>query len=182
MKKSSSVSSVLTVFALALTLSAGASSQSPEITGAHPDRVRSLDAFLRDYVRTKHFPGEDDTRYASAFIDLSGDHNDEAIVFMVGRWWCGTGGCATMVLTPEGVSWRLVATVVTTDTPISVLEKRSRGWRGVTVWTRNPGFPAYEAELKFDGRAYPMKPVVPVQKQPKGKVVISSEASLRPLH
>ncbi len=139
-----------------------------------PTREELLKEFLREQVRKKHFPGEDDTRYARAFVDLNGDGKKEAIVFLMGRWWCGSGGCATLVLTPEAATWRVVAMVVTTDTPIRVLTARSKGWRNITVWTHDPGAPPYEAELQFDGTTYPLSPRIPVGKNARGKVVISS--------
>jgi putative lipoprotein len=145
-------------------------------------REESLRRFLREQIRKKQFPGKDDTRYARALVDLNGDGKEEAIVFLEGRWWCGSGGCATLILTPEAVSWSVVAMVVTTDTPIRVLKTRSHGWRNITVITHDPGAAPYEAELQFDGKTYPFSPRIPVPKHAKGKVVISSPGAAIPLY
>lgn len=137
-------------------------------------REESLRAFLREHVREKQFPDEDDTRYAKAFVDLNGDGREEAIVFLMGRWWCGSGGCPTLVLTPQLASWKVVARILTTSPPIRVLRTRSKGWRSITVWTHDPEAPPYEAELQFDGETYPLSPTTPVGKNARGRVIVSS--------
>lgn len=137
-------------------------------------REKSLREFLQKLIRTKNFPGQDDTRYAKAFVDLNSDGKEEAIVIMVGRWMCGSGGCTSLILTPQETSWRVVSTLLGTDTPIRVLTTRSNGWHNISFSARNPGEPAYEAELQFDGNTYPVSPQTPVSKNAPGKVLIPS--------
>ena len=150
------------------------SQSAPWPTISSVPREEALKTFLREYARQEQFPGEDDTRYARAFVDLNADGKDEAIVFLLGSSWCGSGGCPTLVLTPQAASWRRVASILTTSPPIRVLTRRSKGWRNITVWTHDPGAPPYEAELQFDGKTYPLSPTIPVGKNATGKVIISS--------
>ena len=35
-----------------------------------------------------------DSRYVVAWADLDGDRRDEAIVYLLSRDYCGTGGCS----------------------------------------------------------------------------------------
>ncbi len=138
-----------------------------------PEAKESLKKFLKtlDDGRT--------TRYALAFRDLNGDGTPEAIVYLVGKNWCGSGGCNTLILTPNGSSWRIVANIRITRPPIYVLTDVSNGWRSIGVWVQGGGIQrGYEAELRFDGKTYPKNPSVPparrLEKKPEGEVVIPS--------
>jgi hypothetical protein len=44
------------------------------------------------------------TRYVLAFRDLDTDGTPEAIVYLVGKKWCGSGGCNTLILALDGSS------------------------------------------------------------------------------
>jgi hypothetical protein len=52
----------------------------------------SLKAFLQTLDHDKQ------TRYIAAFRDLNDDGTPEAIVYLIGKRWCGSGGCNTLVL------------------------------------------------------------------------------------
>ncbi len=144
-----------------------------------PKPRESLKQFLQDYVRRERFDDDKMTRFAYAFVDLNGDGKKEAIVYLVGRWWCGTGGCPTLVLSRESESYRIVAKILITRPPIRVLNDTSNGWHSISVWVEGGGIqPGYEAKLLFDGRTYPISPAnAPAQRlagKAGGEVVISS--------
>jgi hypothetical protein len=120
----------------------------------------SLKRFLQDYVRANGVE-EDMTQYVDAFVDLNQDGKKEVIVHIMGRWWCGSGGCETLVLQTEASSYKLITKMTITRPPISVLSSLSHGWRTLTVWVGGGGIAPYEAELQFDGKTYPMNPSVP---------------------
>lgn len=106
------------------------------------------------------FPDALPLRYALAWHDLDGDGADEAIVYMVSSYYCGTGGCNTLVLTPAGPMWREVANISVSRTPIGVAESATNGWQDLTVAVGGGGGEAGYALLKFDGEAYPSNPTV----------------------
>jgi len=114
-----------------------------------------LEAFLRHYVGPQSSEDNRDTRYESAFVDLTGHGAHEAIVYLMGRQWCGSGGCTTLVLAPRGTSYRVVAYLTTTWPPIRVLARESQGWHDIAVWAQGGGVqPGYETDLYFNGRTY----------------------------
>jgi hypothetical protein len=152
-----------------------------------PAKAASLKAFLQNYVKDHRFDDDRGTRYAAAFVDLTGDQKQEAIVYLAGRWWCGSGGCPILVLKRDGPSWKIVAKVMITRPPIRVLTNSSNGWHSLGVWVAGGGIePGYEAELQFDGNAYPSNPSVPPAQRLKGRVdgvvVIPSFESAVPLY
>jgi hypothetical protein len=145
------------------------------------EQQASLKAFLRGYLGKLYLPFEveEPTRYSSAWVDLTDDKAPDAIVYVTGRGWCGTGGCVTLILAPTHASYKLVTKVTITRPPIWVYVTKSHGWRDVGVWVQGGGIePGYEAVLSFDGKRYASNPSVPPAKpltrEIAGKVVISN--------
>ena len=139
-----------------------------------------LRIFLQRYVKESRIDGAT-TRYFDAFVDLNGDGKKEVIVYLVGRWWCGSGGCPTLILSPVASSYRLVTKVLITRPPIRALPIRSYGWQNLSVWVQGGGVQqGYEAELAFDGQSYPTSPANPPA-HPRtssgpGEIVVPAEA------
>jgi hypothetical protein len=151
-----------------------------------PDAAPSAaEESLKRFLQT--FDQDTTTRYVAAFRDLDGDGTPEAVVYLVGRSWCGSGGCETLILTRDAGSWRIVTEITITQLPIRVLTDTSHGWRSIGVWVQGGGIqPGHEAELRFDGRSYPRNPSVPPARQlegnPDGEVLISSTRDATPLY
>jgi hypothetical protein len=169
-----------TAMVLSVLISACATkTQGPDSTSAAAEE--SLKRFLQTLDDNKA------TRYIAAFRDLNGDGIPEAIVYLMGNSWCGSGGCNTLILAREGSSWRIVTNIRITRRPIRVLTNESHGWRSLGVWVQGGGIqPGYEAELPFDGKSYPRNPSVPparrLEGNPEGEVVIPSVQDGKPLY
>jgi hypothetical protein len=145
----------------------------------------SLRKFLQDYVGDSD--DKETTRYDSAFVDLKDDGAKEAIVYLSGDGWCGSGGCTTLVLAPAGSSYRVVAKITITRPPIRVLTSKSNGWHNISVLVGGGGpQPGYEAELRFDGNSYPINPSTPPARRLAGKgageVVVPHDGEGKPLY
>ena len=151
---------------------AGFPAQSKEET--HLNKQESLKNFLRDYLK------DPATRYRSAFVDLHDDGAQDAIVYLTGQSWCGSGGCTLLILASDGPSYRVVTKITIVRPPIRILATRSNGWYDIGVQVRGGGIqPGYEADLPFDGKAYPNNPSVPPARKLGnkgiGKVAINSD-------
>jgi hypothetical protein len=143
---------------------------------------QSLKKFLQDYVKEKErrFDYDKTTRYSDALVDLDGDGKKEAIIYLVGRTLCGSGGCPTLVLVRTGDSWKILKYITITRPPIRVLSSTSHGWHDISVVVSGGGIlDLYEAELRFDGKSYPGNPSVPPARRligrVPGEIVIPSE-------
>jgi hypothetical protein len=104
---------------------------------------------------------------------------------MLGRSWCGSGGCTMLILTPTANGWRNVARTTITSAPIRLLSTRNRGWRDVAVRVAGGGIPAREVVLRFNGRGYPGNPSLVAASRGRaapGRVVISDADEGRPLY
>jgi len=171
---------VLTVIpGLLLALSAASTQQKSADPG--PETRTSLRRFLQTFDDNK------ETRYLAAFPDLDGDGQPEAIVYLISRNWCGSGGCSMFVLKKNGSGWKTVTRTTITQLPIRVLTNASHGWRNLGVWVQGGGIqPGYEAELRFDGKTYPRNPSFPparrLNDKTAGDVLISDSQKPRPLY
>ena len=147
----------------------------------------SLKRFLQDYAKENQADDDKTTRYIHTFVDLNGDGKDEAIVYLVGRDWCGSGGCTALILASEASSYKVVTELTVTQLPVRILTGTSNGWRNLGVWVQGGGIqPGYEAELLFDGKTYPENPTVPparrLEHKVPGKVVVSALQAGTPLY
>jgi hypothetical protein len=137
--------------------------------------MKSLKEFLQTVDR--HSQNKQLT-YIPAFQDLNGDGVPEAIVYMMGPGWCGSGGCTTLILTPKGTSWKAVANTGVDFPPIYMLPAVSNGWHGIGVMVRDLRVQGeYEVELDFDGKRYPKYATLSTKRlegQPVGQVIIAS--------
>ena len=129
----------------------------PETSAGH-----SVRAFLQRYLKTGSLKNDTDTRYRVAFVDLNVDGTPEAVVYIIGNAWCGSGGCPLLVLSKAGSSYRVVARITIVRPPIYVMTHLSNGWRDIAVRVQGGGIhPGYDSELRFDGKTYPTNPSVP---------------------
>jgi membrane-bound inhibitor of C-type lysozyme len=98
-------------------------------------------------------------RYVDGSVDLNGDGKPEVVVFVVGMA-CGTGGCPTLVFTPEEARYRLISTIVLTQTPVRASPRATNGWRNLIVHIAGGGGRSADVELTFNGETYPKNPTV----------------------
>jgi hypothetical protein len=177
-----SLSPILVAGLLCLPLCTGYGLSQVQLTGTNIPALadslkRSLQAFDDDKT----------TQYRYAFVDLNGDKMPEAIVYLVGRAWCGSGGCSTLILRQNGGSWKIITNITVTQTPIRVLTTSTNGWRNLGVWVHGGGVQrGFEAELRFDGKTYPRNPTTTPARRLVGKVAgevaISSPLNAAPLY
>ena len=146
----------------------------------------SVRAWLRDRLgpppSVSEFNGP--PRYTLAWADLNGDGQPEAIIYVSGPGWCGSGGCGMYILQKRGSGFRLRADTSITRTPIAVLTTRTHGWRDVSVLVVGGGIlPGYRAKLQFDGWKYMSNPSMAyaVKGRPPQHTVIPSSDDSRPV-
>lgn len=111
---------------------------------------------LADAVREYaiHSGGDPRTQeFRHAGRDLDGDGREDAVVLMLGRDYCGTGGCTLLIFrgAEDGHYVFLSATTLVRE-PVRVsLRERRHGWASLIVHERDRG----EVLLRFEGRRYP---------------------------
>jgi hypothetical protein len=127
-----------------------------------------------------------ETRYVAVFRDLNGDGRPEALAYLVGNEWCGSGGCTLFILSKTGKSWNVMSRITITRPPVRVLDAVSNGWHCLGVQVSGGGIRRpYQAEIPFNGKKYASNPTVPparrATKNAAGEVAIASFETAKPL-
>ncbi len=138
----------------------------------------SLRRFMDGYFTAHKVPKGKSTEYLFSFFDLNEDGTREALVYLNGERWCGSGGCTTLVLATQPF-YRIVTKITVTRLPISVLPAKSFGWHDLAVWVGGGGIGSpYKSRLCFDGRTYPGNPTVyparRLKRRAPGEIVLIS--------
>ena len=148
---------------------------------------KCVKVFLQRYLVSVSPEDTKTTRYNAALVHLGNDASQQAIVYLTGDGWCGSGGCTMLILKRDGVQWRLLTKTTITRPPVRILNETSYGWRSIGVWVQGGGIqPGYEAELSYDGKTYPsnpsMPPARPLKTKVTGEIVIPASPSGEPLY
>ncbi|GAB2678492.1 hypothetical protein GCM10027036_35360 [Flavihumibacter cheonanensis] len=84
--------------------------------------------------------------------DLNEDGRKEIFVSHTGPYYCGSGGCNLLLLSPDG---KLITQFTVSRTPVIVLRERSKGWNDLLIESAGKLH-----LLKYDGNSYPSNPSV----------------------
>lgn len=123
--------------------------------------------------------GEDlkaeNTKVYIGFSDLNGDGKDEAVAYVAGPYWCGSGGCNAHILTPDGDGWKEVGNTTVSSLPIGRLDSKTNGWNDLAITFSGGGY-AGIGQMKFKGDAYPRNPTTAPTTEDIGTVIIAEDA------
>ena len=145
------------------------SSPEPQLLKVEERADRALERAI-----VKNLPGyqpetpDQYVRYYYTRVDLNGDGQPEALVYLVGQYVCGSGGCNLQIYQAVGKEYRLVSDITVAQTPIVVSDEKTSGWNNLLVHVSGGGARARYALLKFNGNKYPGNPTV--QAVYKGKL------------
>ena len=96
--------------------------------------------------------------YAIVFSDLNDDHYPEAIVHLVDRNACGSGGCTTFVMTPTDAGWHAIGRMTVSRLPIYRLPEHHGGWFDLGVFVGGSGAQPGVRAVRFDRGRYQPNP------------------------
>lgn len=118
-------------------------------------------AILRDYL-TDYAPTDPENfvRYYYDRVDLNGDNKPDIIVYLVGSYVCGSGGCNALIYTPSGQDYRLISQHTLVNAPILITPQRTNGWKNLVFQVSGGGARASYRIMRFNGRSYPLNPSV----------------------
>ena len=116
------------------------------------DTPPSLLAAVQSYVEKK---GESERpMFRHALTDLNGDGRNDAIVLLLGGFWCGSGGCNMIVLRGTKEGFTVVSGSTITNEPIRISPEKVQGWRTLIVFSKGKG----DVLMRFNGTRYPLNP------------------------
>lgn len=114
---------------------------------------------LEEYENCDMEPGNS-VRYFYNAVDLNNDNIAETIVYLVGGFTCGTGGCTTLIFSSSGDRHELISHLTLTNNPILVSHQTTNGWRDLVLYVSGGGAKASYHRLRFAGNSYPENPSV----------------------
>jgi heat shock protein HslJ len=146
-----------------------------------PDRelesaiLRASPSYRKDVVAAG---GSGNARYVYARTDLNGDGKDEVFVYLMGPYFCGSGGCTLQLFTRTQSGYGLVNDFPISRLPLIIAPTRSHGWHDLWQRQSGGGAPATDVRRVFDGRRYVEKERIPATATPRGRAVLTGDPTL----
>ncbi|MCF8382323.1 MAG: META domain-containing protein [Chlorobium sp.] len=127
---------------------------------------------------TGEIVGDLKAHYAYEGVDLNGDGREEVLVYLMGSFFCGTGGCTLLVLRKarEG-GYAVVSDFPITQLPVIVSPGKSNGWNDIWRMESGGGGEASYVRHSFDGRRYVKKERIGAEKAPEGRPCLAGEVT-----
>ena len=120
-------------------------------------------------------------RYFYNDIDLNEDGKSETVVYLVGAYSCGTGGCTTFIFQSFDSGYRLISDLTLVNNPIIVSNQKTNGWHDLNLYVSGGGIDSNYHVVSFDGKKYPsnpsLQPTLPINSTVTGKALISERIS-----
>ena len=124
------------------------------------NRQSQLMAAVHSYV-SPFDASWDSSAVRVAWVDVSGDGRDDALVYLTDGDWCGSGGCTVLVFeamdevdAEEMGAFRPAAEISLMHGPIHVAQARSGEWSDLIVEDEQGAV----WRLPFNGETYPVSP------------------------
>jgi heat shock protein HslJ len=114
-------------------------------------------------------------RYVYGRVDLNGDGRDEVFVYLLGSFFCGSGGCNLLLFTPARNGYTLVNEFTISRLPVIVSPRTTTGWHDVFRLESGGGAKASYVRHAFDGRQYVERGRTPAVQPPEGKRYLAGE-------
>lgn len=114
-------------------------------------------------------------RYIYNMVDLNGDGNQEALVYLLGSIFCGSGGCDLFLFRPGKQGYTLVNKFPISRLPVIVSPHKTNGWHDLIRPESGGGaLPSYVVHA-YDGKHYAERHRLPGNLTPEGKRYLAGE-------
>ena len=126
-----------------------------------PGSATLLLSAVQEYMAPLNGPSED-VEIRTEWVDVSGDGTADALVYLNGATWCGSGGCTVLVFeaitdsvdVAELGAFRVAAEINLMHGPVVVAAAGPDEWADIIVRDAD----GQSVALQFDGETYPASP------------------------
>lgn len=113
---------------------------------------------------------KDRARYYYNKVDLNGDGKPEIFAYLVGTYFCGTGGCSAAIFKEKNDNYQLLARFSVVNNPIIISENKTKGYKDIIMNVYGGGIEPFFARLKYNGTTYPSNPSIQPKVEPGTKL------------
>jgi heat shock protein HslJ len=117
-------------------------------------------------------------RYVYSRVDLNGDGRDEVMAYLMGSFFCGTGGCTFQLFTESQDGYALVSEFPVSRTPVIVAPTKTAGWNDLLRLESGGGAEASYVKHVFDGTKYVERERMRADTAPDGKRCLTGDVTL----
>ncbi len=114
-------------------------------------------------------------RYIYNIVDLNGDGNQEALVYLLGSIFCGSGGCDLFLFSQGKQGYTLVNNFPISRLPVIVSPQKTNGWHNLIRPESGGGAPPSYVVHAFNGKHYVERQRLPGNIAPKGQRYLAGE-------
>ena len=116
----------------------------PQISRSFPPETKR-DSQLEDAIRLAL--GENTFSYSYNRLNLGNTVGGEALVYLPGREYCGSGGCTLLVFRLAQGTFRLVSRISLTRTPVIVSSHATNGWKDLIIFVSGGGIKSISDDI-----------------------------------
>jgi heat shock protein HslJ len=160
----------------------------PAVRGIQFDRVQlvpsatepdvDLEAAIRDvYPDYRNQRSANPARYYYNRVDLNGDRRPDAVVYLTGQDFCGSGGCTILLFQFTGRGYRAIGTIPASRHPIVVTNSQTNGWNDLIRPTSGGGATLNYSWLRFQRGEYQDQGEIPSNSTITGRAMIANPLS-----
>ena len=124
----------------------------------------ALEKAILEQLKGYNYCQDDDTskgiRYFYNLTDLNNDGSQETIVYLLGTYSCGSGGCRTLIFQSSGSDYQLISSISLVNNPIIISNQKTAGWHDLIIYVTGGGAKSDYHLLHFNGSEYPSNPSI----------------------
>ena len=99
--------------------------------------------------------------------DLNNDGQDEVLVYIISRNFCGSGGCTLLLLQERDGVYHLISDFGVTEPSIGIFDQSKRGWKRVVLFNEISQKPNAEFFAFKEGQYQPAEKIIQDPQQVK---------------
>jgi hypothetical protein len=122
--------------------------------------------------------GDVKAKYAAARADLNGDGKDEVFVYLMGPYFCGTGGCTLLVFSQGMDGYSLLAKIPTSEALVIHADTKNAGYADFWRMQSGGGMPAEFVQHRFEDGKYVEASRAKADLMPNGAIVMDETTAL----
>ena len=133
-----------------------------------------------DYTREMvDIGGGTTARYIYGRVDLNADGRDEVLVYLLGSFFCGSGGCDLLLFTHGENGYSLVNTFPISRLPVIVSAERTESWNDLFRPESGGGAEPSYVKHSYDGERYVAQERLPADPAPEGKSYLAGKLAFQ---